>query len=218
MTTSDSEIDNLAECAAAIAHPHRLTLLEALRAGPLNVEQLARRADLSVANTSRHLQILRRCYLVESSRQGKQVFYQLMDIAEYTALLTALRSIHERRNSAIRQLRADYLSAREKLAPVSQDELLALMQENKVQVIDVRPASEYANGHIDGAINVPLGELELRLSELPAGQEIVAYCRGPHCILSFEAVASLQALGFKARRLKEGPVQWEASGLTQARQ
>ncbi|MEF9388422.1 metalloregulator ArsR/SmtB family transcription factor [Ralstonia solanacearum species complex bacterium KE056] len=216
MPSSPAELDGLAECASALAHPHRLQLTELLRAGPLNVEQLAKQANLTVANASRHLQILRRACLVDATRQGKQVFYELRDLDEYAALIAALRVVLDRQRATIRQLRADYLRKRELLAPVSRDELIALIRDEQVTIIDVRPEAEYGNSHIAGAINIPLGQLEARLSELPADREIVAYCRGPHCILSFEAVAALQGLGFKVRRLADGPVQWAAAGLTEA--
>ncbi len=217
MQASPSEIDDIAACAAALAHPHRVQLLEHLRDGALSVEALAERAHLSMANTSRHLQILRRAYLIEATRQGKQVFYSLRDLDEYAALITALRAIRERQSATVRQLRADYLRARERLEPVSRDQLRALIRDELVTVIDVRPATEFEHGHIAGALSIPLGELEARLGELPSGREIVAYCRGPHCILSFEAVAALQALGFKARRLDDGPAGWTVAGFTQAR-
>lgn len=216
MPISPWEFDDIAACAGALSHAHRLQLLDHLREGPLCVETLAERTSLSMANASRHLQILRRACLVDAARQGKQVFYSLRDQDEYAALIAALRAVRERQNATVRQLRADYLRARERLQPVSRDQLRELIRDELVTVIDVRPATEFEHGHITGALNIPLGELESRLGALPFDREIVAYCRGPHCILSFEAVAVLQALGFKARRLEDGPAEWTAAGLTEA--
>lgn len=211
-----AELDNIALCADALSHIHRLELLELLRDGPLCVEALTERSGLSMANTSRHLQILRRACLVEGYRQGKQVFYSLRNQDEYAALIAALRAVNERQNMTLRQLRADYLRARERLSPVSRDQLRALIRDELVTIIDVRPATEFEHGHITGALNIPLGELEAHLGALPSCREIVAYCRGPNCILSFEAVAALQALGFKARRLQDGPIEWSSAGLTES--
>lgn len=213
MTTTNSDIDSLAECANAISHPHRLKLLEALRSESLSVDQLARQTGLTLANASRHLQILRRTSFVYAERRGKQIFYALQDPEGYAGVITALRAVTKKQNAVIRDLRVDYLTAREKLQPVSRDDLLEAIREDRVQIIDVRPASEYESGHIINAMNIPLGDLDSHLGELSAGQEIVAYCRGPHCILSFEAVAALQSHGFRARRLSGNPALWQESGL-----
>lgn len=215
MSLSAIERESLAACAGALAHPHRLLLLDLLGTQSLNVEQLSLQSGLSAANTSRHLQILRRASLVEATRKGKQVFYALQDISEYAEIISSLRSVQNRHAANLCQLRADYLEARERLLPVSRDDLVTAMRDGQVTIIDVRPEAEYVHEHIIGALNIPLGQLAARLSELPSGRQIVAYCRGPHCILSFEAVAALQTLGYRARRLLDGPTEWARAGLTE---
>ena len=205
--------ESLAEVAQAVGHAHRLELLEHLAQGPRNVEELATRAGLTFANASRHLQILRRARLVETERRGKNVLYSLAGTAEVVALLKALGGIGERNIAEVRQVMTDYFGARDALAPVSRDELMSSLQEGTVTLLDVRPGDEFALGHLPGALNVPLGELERRLAQLPKAQQIVAYCRGPYCILSFEAVALLRARGYSARRLEDGFPEWQAAGL-----
>ncbi|MCB4321516.1 metalloregulator ArsR/SmtB family transcription factor [Alcaligenes sp. 13f] len=212
--SKDNDLNDLAERAGALGNTHRLTLLEILKKGPLSVDELASRANLSLPNTSRHLQVLRRASLVEAQREGKYVFYRLGEISEYKALIAALRAVRERNAAAVRDLRLDYLRAREQLEPISREELLSRLKDDAVTLIDVRPESEFSSGHIPGALNVPLGLLEACIGQFPSTQEIVAYCRGPHCILSFEAVAALQALGYKVRRLEDGLPQWSAAGLS----
>jgi ArsR family transcriptional regulator len=203
----------LAEVAQAIGHAHRLELLEHLAQGPRNVEDLAVRAGLTFANASRHLQILRRARLVETKRRGKNVLYSLAGNAEVVALLKALGRVAERNLAEVRQIMTDYFGARDALAPVSQEELMSLLREGTVMLLDVRPGDEFALGRLPGALNVPLAELEQHLARIPKNQQIVAYCRGPYCILSFEAVAMLRARGYRVRRLEDGFPEWKAAGL-----
>lgn len=203
----------LAEIAQAIGHPHRLELLEHLAQGRRSVEELAALAGLTFANASRHLQILRRSRLVETKRRGKRILYSLSGEPEMVALLKALGHVGERNLAEVRQMMTDYFGARDALAPVSRDELMSSLREGMVTLLDVRPEDEFALGHLPGALNMPVGDLENRLSELPKDQEIVAYCRGPYCILSFEAVATLRAKGYKVRRLEDGFPEWKAAGL-----
>lgn len=210
-----SELEDLASRASAVSNVRRLQLLELLKEQSLSVEQLSKRSGLSVANTSQHLQILRRAGLVTYTRMGKHLFYELQDRDEYLALISSLRAISQRQHAVIRQLRADYLCSQEKLQPISREQLQTLIASEQVTIIDVRPKEEYERSHIIGALNIPLGELAIHLNELPTDMNVVAYCRGPNCILSYEAVNALQALGYKARRLEDGPVQWQAAGLTQ---
>ncbi|HBK4689284.1 MULTISPECIES: ArsR/SmtB family transcription factor [Serratia] len=207
-------LEEVAQCASALGHMHRLELLELLKGGALSVDELADRADLSVPNTSRHLQILRRASLVEAQRHGKQVFYRIGDITEYKALIAALRAVCERNAVKVRELRLDYLRAREQLEPISCEDLLSRLKDNAVTLIDVRPQDEFSTGHLPGALNIPLGLLEQCITNLAPDREVIAYCRGPHCILSFEAVAALQELGYKVRRLEDGLPQWNAAGLS----
>jgi rhodanese-related sulfurtransferase len=204
---------SLAEVAQAIGHPHRLELLEHLAQGVRGVEDLSARAHLAFANTSRHLQILRRARLVETERQGKRVLYRLAGEAEVVALIKSLGRVGERNIAEIGRVVADYFRARDALEPVSRDDLLSRLQHDLVTVLDVRPEDEFALGHLPGALNIPLAELERRLGELPANREVIAYCRGPYCVLSFEAVAALRARGYRVRRLEDGYPEWKAAGL-----
>jgi ArsR family transcriptional regulator len=202
----------LAEVAKAIAHPHRLDLLEQLAQGERGVEAVAARTGLSVANASQHLQQLRRAGLVATRRDGKFVRYRLADDTALD-LLRTLGTVAERNVAAIDRLIHTYFNDRDALEPVSREELLERSRMGFVTVLDVRPADEYAMGHLPGAINIPLAELEARLAEIEPGQEIVAYCRGRYCVLSFEAVATLRARGFNVRRLEDGLPEWRAAGL-----
>jgi ArsR family transcriptional regulator len=201
-----------ASVARALGSQHRLEMLEHLAQGERGVEALAERTGLSVANASQHLQQLRRAGLVASRRDGKFVLYRLADDAVLT-LLTVLRHVAERNRAEVDRIVRSYFATRDDLEPVSREELLQRSREGSVTVLDVRPADEFAVGHVPGAINVPLGELEARLAELDPGREVVAYCRGAYCVLSFEAVAMLRGRGFKVRRLEDGLPEWRAAGL-----
>jgi rhodanese-related sulfurtransferase len=205
--------ESLAEVAQALGHAHRLELLEHLAQGERSVEELSVRAGLTFANTSSHLQILRRARLVETERRGKYILYRLAGNAEVVTLIKALGLVGERNLAEIDRIKADYFSARDALEPVSREALVSRLHDNLVTVLDVRPEDEFAMGHLPGALNIPLGELERRLGELPANREIVAYCRGPYCVLSFEAVAALRARGYLIRRLEDGYPEWKAAGL-----
>ena len=185
---------------------------EHLAQGERSVEVLAERTGLSVANTSQHLQQLRRAGVVVSRREGKHVFYTLADEA-VLGLLAAVRRIAERNVAEAERLIRSYFHDRDSLEPVSREELVRRSRAGAVTVLDVRPPDEFALGHLPGALNIPLRELEARLAEIDPAQEIVAYCRGAYCVLSFEAVAALRARGFKARRLEDGFPEWRAAGL-----
>lgn len=203
----------LAEIAKALGHAHRLELLEHLGQGQRSVEDLAARAGLTFANTSRHLQILRRARLVDARRSGKRVLYSLASEEAVIHLLGALGRVGERNMAEIERVMATYFRARDELEPVSREDLLARLRDGLVTVLDVRPEDEFGLGHLPGARNVPLSELERHLAELPRDREIVAYCRGPYCVLSFEAVATLRAKGYRVRRLEDGYPEWKAAGL-----
>ena len=203
----------LAEIAQALGHAHRLELLEHVSQGECSVEDLASRTGLTFANTSRHLQLLRRARLVEPRRDGKRMLYSLVGGEEVIWLLHALGRVGERNIAEVEQVMAAYFRIRDALEPVSREDLLARVQDGLVTVLDVRPEDEFALGHLPSALNVPLATLERRLAELPPGREIVAYCRGPYCVLSFEAVAALRARGFRVRRLEDGYPEWRAAGL-----
>ncbi|HLZ01753.1 MAG TPA: metalloregulator ArsR/SmtB family transcription factor [Bradyrhizobium sp.] len=204
---------HLASVAQALGHAHRLELLEHLAQGARSVEELSVRAHLTFANTSRHLQILRRARLVEAERRGKHVLYRLAGDAEVVGMIKVLGELGERNIAEIGRVVTDYFGARDALEPVSRADLLARLYEGLVTVLDVRPEDEFARGHLPSAVNIPLSELERRLSELPRDREVIAYCRGPYCILSFDAVAALRTRGFRVRRLEDGFPEWKAAGL-----
>lgn len=201
-----------AAVAKAAAHPHRLALLEQLAQGERSVEVLADRTRLSIANASQHLQQMRRAGLVAARRNGKFIFYRLTDDAVLD-LLASVRRIAERNLAEVKRVARDYFEDRDRMEPVSRFELTERLAAGLVTVLDVRPEDEFALGHLPGAINVPLRELKKKLAELDATKEIVAYCRGPYCVLSYEAVAALRAQGFNARRLEDGLPEWRAAGL-----
>ncbi|MEN2980504.1 metalloregulator ArsR/SmtB family transcription factor [Tistrella bauzanensis] len=202
-----------AAVAKAVAHPHRLALLEQLAQGERSVEVLADRTRVSVANASQHLQHLRRAGLVAARRDGKFVFHRLADDDAVLGLLTSLRRIAELQSAEVERVVRSYFNDRDSLEAVSRPELMDRLKAGIVTVLDVRPEDEFALGHLPGAINLPLSELERRLADLDPGREIVAYCRGPYCVLSYEAVAMLRARGFKVRRLEDGLPEWRAAGL-----
>jgi rhodanese-related sulfurtransferase len=166
-----------------------------------------------VTNTSRHLQLLRRAALVAGRREGKRVFYCLSGEDAVVALLQALSRVGERNSAEIARVIASYFRARDELEPVSRDELLGRLRSGTATVLDVRPEDEFRQGHLPSALNIPLAQLERRLAELPADREIVAYCRGPWCVLSFEAVAVLRQRGYRVRRLEDGFPEWKVAGL-----
>ncbi|MET4735710.1 rhodanese-related sulfurtransferase/DNA-binding HxlR family transcriptional regulator [Thalassospira sp. MBR-102] len=201
-----------ASVARALGSPHRLEMLEHLAQGERGVEALADRVGLSIANASQHLQQLRRAGLVASRRKGKFVLYRLADDT-VLGVIAALSGVAERNLAEVDRIRRAYFDDRDSMEPVSREELLHRTRDNLVTVLDVRPADEFEVGHIPGAINIPLSELEARLAELDPDHKIVAYCRGAWCVLSFEAVAALRARGFKVRRLEDGLPEWRAAGL-----
>jgi ArsR family transcriptional regulator len=201
-----------AAVAKAIGNEHRLELLELVAQGERSVEALAERSGLSIANASQHLQHLRRAGLVAARRQAKFVLYRLADDAVLT-MLAAMQKVAERNVGEVERILRSYFHARDDLEPVSRTELTRRMKLGLVTVLDVRPEDEFVLGHLPGARNVPLAQLKRQLSKLDRKTEIVAYCRGPYCVLSFEAVAQLRKLGFKARRLEDGLPEWKAAGL-----
>ncbi len=204
--------EQLAAIAKAVAHPHRLALLEQLAQGERAVEVLAARASLSFANASQHLQQLRRAGLLVARRDGKYVVYRLIDDT-VLELLAALRAVGERNVAEVGRVLRRYFTSRDSLEAVSRQELMARLEAGTVTVIDVRPTDEFMLGHVVGARSLPLSELENALPELTSDTLIVAYCRGPYCVLSFEAVAVLRAHGYNARRLEDGLPEWRAAGL-----
>jgi rhodanese-related sulfurtransferase/DNA-binding transcriptional ArsR family regulator len=204
--------EQFAEIAKALSHANRLELLELLAQGERSVEALANVAGLSVANTSRHLQQLRRAGLIAARKEGLYVFYRVAG-DDVINLLRGLRRTGQRHISEVNEVVLGYFNDRDSLEAVSRRELLKRSKDGLVTVLDVRPSEEYDVGHIPGALNVPLSEIEQHLAGLPKGQEVIAYCRGEYCVLAFEAVAALRKKGFTARRLEEGYPEWKAAGL-----
>ena len=203
--------EQFARIGKALGSARRLEILEYLSQAERSVETLARMTGLSVANASQHLQLLRRAGLVEARKEGLYVHYRLAGDA-VDRLVAALRVVGQERLAEVEKLVAQYLDAKDDLEPVPARELVERAKKGLVTVLDVRPPEEYASGHIPGAINVPLGELRRRLHELPRDREIVAYCRGPYCLLAFDAVAELRKHGRKARRLEDGFPEWRSAG------
>ena len=196
----------------SLSNGNRLELLEFLAQGERSVDDLSKVCGLSVANTSQHLQGLRRSGLVKTRSEGQKVFYRLSDYS-VVELLTLMRRIAENNLGEIQQLVSSYLAEKDDLEPISRDELLKRAHKGAVTVIDVRPPVEYKSGHVPMAINIPLSELKRELKAISRKEEVIAYCRGPFCVLAFEAVAQLRSQGFKARRMQDGFPEWKSAGL-----
>lgn len=198
--------------ALALGSAARLQILELVAQGERSVDTLAAMTGLSVANTSKHLQALRQAGLVSARKQGLRVYYSLAgdDVA---ALLSALREVSEQRVAEVERLVRTWLAQRDELEPVPAREALERAKKGLVVVLDVRPPEEYSAGHLPGAVNIPIHELAKRLKELPKRKEIIAYCRGPYCLMSYDAVSLLRTKGIKARRLEAGLPEWRAAGL-----
>ena len=205
--------DEFARVAKALASGRRIELVDVLANGERTVEALAGEVGLSVANTSQHLQILRQAGLVGSRRQGTSVHYRLAG-PEVFELWRTLRTLAASRLAEVERLAVAYLGGRDDLEPVTREELARRLEDDDdLVVLDVRPAAEYAAGHLPGAVSIPVGELRRRLAELPADREVVAYCRGPYCAFAHEAVELLRDEGFAARRLEDGLPEWQAARL-----
>jgi ArsR family transcriptional regulator len=211
-TAKQDLFEQFARVGKAVSSAARLELLDLLAQGEKSVETLARQSGLSVTNTSNHLKALRTAGLAATRKDGPYVYYRLADPAVHD-FLRCLQEIARRQLAEVREIVRDYFGERDGLDPVGAPELLDRMRADDVVVLDVRPEDEYAFAHIPGALSIPVGELERRLSELPPGKEVVAYCRGPYCVLAPRAVEILRARGFRARRLEEGMPDWRARGL-----
>jgi rhodanese-related sulfurtransferase/DNA-binding transcriptional ArsR family regulator len=204
--------EQFARVGKALANPHRLELLDVLAQGERTVEALAAETGMPLANASQHLQILRAARLVETRRAGVAIYYRLA--SDTVGLLwLSLRRVGEEHLAEIDRVVETFLQDRQLLQPVEADELLHLLSEDQVILLDVRPREEYAAAHLPQARSMPLAELAARLDELPKGREIVAYCRGPYCVFADEALALLHAHGYRARRLREGVLEWRQLGL-----
>jgi rhodanese-related sulfurtransferase/biotin operon repressor len=204
--------EQFARIGKALSSGKRLEMLEFLAQGERSVEQLARMTGLAVANTSQHLQQLRQVGLVTARKEGLYVYYRVAGDG-IVRLLAALRAVGEEHVADVDRLVKLFRDSKDNLEPVPAKELLQRVKQGLVTVLDVRPPEEYAQGHIRGAINVPVTELKKRLHQIPAGLEVVAYCRGPYCLLAYEAVQILRKKGIKARRLEDGYPEWKSAGL-----
>ena len=209
----DAIYDQFARIGKAVASPKRLELLDLLCQGERTVEVLAREANLSVANTSQHLQVLRSAHLAEAEKQGLNVVYRIAE-PQVANFFHALRSLAETQLAEVEQLTRRFFAGKEGLETMDRETLLERVGAGMVAVLDVRPPEEYRAGHLPGALSIPLPELRRRLAELPRDREIVAYCRGPYCVLSVEAVEILRAEGFRAVRMEEGVQEWQLCGLS----
>jgi len=202
----------LARVGLALGNAGRLQILEFVAQGERSVDALAAMTGLSVANTSKHLQALRLAGLVAARKDGLRVYYSVAG-DDVVALISAVRAVAEHRVADVEKLLQVWLAHRDELEPVPAREVLRRAREGLVTVLDVRPEEEYASGHVPGAINVPIEKLEGYLSKLSKRKEVIAYCRGPYCLMSFEAVEKLRRRGFKAKRLENGYPEWRAAGL-----
>ena len=203
--------DQFARVAQALASGRRVEIVDVLANGERSVEELARQVAMSVANTSRHLQVLKEAGLVAATRDGTRVRYRLAAPVVYQ-FWVALRSLAAERLPGVKGLAEAYLGSREGLEPISADELLARLKAGEPLVmVDVRPTEEYQAAHVPGAVSIPLEQLEQRLRELPRNREIVAYCRGPYCAFAPEAVRTLREHGYAARYLSDGLPEWAAA-------
>lgn len=207
----DAIYEQFARLGKAIAAPKRLELLDLLCQGPRTVEALAEQAALSVANASQHLQVLRAARLVDAEKKGLYVEYRLAD-DQVCRFFVALRGLAEARLAEVDRVTREYLEERGQMERVETDELLRRVRSGEVTVLDVRPAEEYRAGHIPGALSIPASELKARLKEVPKGREVVAYCRGPYCVMALDAIDMLRKKGFTAQRMEQGVADWRARG------
>ena len=203
--------EQFALVAKTLGHPQRLELIEQLGQGPRSVDLLAEKLGAPIANVSQHLQTMRRAGLVAAERQGKYVVYRLAD-ASVLAAMQAIQRVAENNLAEVDKIVRGYFEQRDSLEPITREELSGRLRDGMVTVLDVRPADEFALGHVPGALNVPLAELDARLATLDPEKDIVAYCRGAYCVMSFEAVSRLRVQGFRARRLEDGMPEWAAAG------
>jgi rhodanese-related sulfurtransferase len=196
----------------AIASPHRLEIIDLLAQGERTVEGLAKALSIPVPNASHHLQAMRAARLVEARKEGTFVYYRLAE-SDVFELIRVIRTLAERNFAEINRILRTYFQAREELEPIGRNELLDRARSGEVIVLDVRPPEEYRAGHIPGAVSLPVEELERRLVEIPQNKEVIAYCRGPYCVMALQAVKKLRSHGRLARRLIDGFPEWRAAGL-----
>lgn len=208
----DLVFEQFAKIGHAFSSPKRLEIVDILAQGERDVDSLARHVNMTVANTSRHLQVLKNARLVEPRREGVKIFYRLAD-HEVLRCYNQIQALAEKRSSEIREIARMFFEERDGMEPVTIEELRQRIQNDDVIVLDVRPPEEYKQGHISGALSIPLSELKERLKDLPPDREVVAYCRGQYCVLSAEAMQILREAGLRAVRLQEGLPEWKLAGL-----
>jgi rhodanese-related sulfurtransferase/DNA-binding transcriptional ArsR family regulator len=208
----DKIYDELAKITKALANPRRLEIIELLAQSDYSVEQISIQTDLSIANASQHLQVLKTAHLVDVTRNGNFIHYRLANTNVFKAW-KALRELGVERIASIEKLVKDFKQSKFKLESVTIDELIEKIESGKVTILDVRPETEYSKGHIANSISIPFDELSKRMKELPKRNEVIAYCRGPFCMFADEAVAMLTKAGYKAKRLEEGFPDWAVMGL-----
>ncbi|MDQ4080829.1 MAG: metalloregulator ArsR/SmtB family transcription factor [Gemmatimonadota bacterium] len=196
----------------AVSSPKRLELLDLLSQGEKTVETLAEQSSMPLKNTSAHLRVLRQARLVDTRRDATYVYYRLAS-DDVVRFLNELQALARGRLAEVEQVARLYIDGRDEMEPVSLDELRRRIREGEVTVIDVRPEEEYRSGHIPGALSIPVAQLKRRLSEIPKKREVIAYCRGPYCVYSVDAVAILRKHGYRARRAHEGLPAWRAKSL-----
>jgi rhodanese-related sulfurtransferase len=208
----DRLFGQFARVGKALASPKRLEIVDLLAQGERTVEEIARETAMSVASASQHLQVLKAARMVEARREGLYIHYRLAD-EDVFRTWQAVRALAESRLAELDRVVEAYLQDREELEAVDAAELMERLSDGNVVVLDVRPEEEYRAGHIPGALSVPVDALEAALQTLPRDQEMVAYCRGPYCVFSDEAVAFLRSRGYRARRLRQGLPDWRAAGM-----
>jgi rhodanese-related sulfurtransferase/DNA-binding transcriptional ArsR family regulator len=212
MSSSKQAInEQLALIAQGLASPQRLEILEYLAQTERGVDELSQLAGLTVANTSRHLQVLKQAALVMVRREGKRRLYRLTG-DDVVILVASLRNTAEIHLAEVERLMQSYFTQKDNLEAISAKELLKRVQQGEVTVLDIRPKEEFASGHLPNAINIPPDEVEQRIDELDSNQTIVAYCRGPYCLFSYNAVKLLNEKGYTAQRLEDGYPEWQAAG------
>lgn len=208
----DKVYGELSQITKAMANPHRLEIIELLAQNEFSVEQIAIQTNLSIANTSQHLQVLKNAQLVDINRQGNFIHYRLANTNVFKTW-KALRELGIERIASIEKVVKEFRQSKFKLESLTIDELLRKLQSEKITILDVRPEAEFKKGHIENAISIPIEELKSRLKELPRKNQIIAYCRGPFCVYADEAVTLLNKAGYKATRLEEGFPDWSLMGL-----
>ncbi|MFK8027124.1 MAG: ArsR/SmtB family transcription factor [Gammaproteobacteria bacterium] len=212
MTFKKDLFAQFAQVGKSLSNGNRLELLEFLAQGERTVDELSKASGLSVANTSQHLQELRRSGLVKNRSEGQKSYYRLSDYS-VVELLVLMRKLAENNLAEIQVLITKYLDSKDDLEPISREELLKRVNLGEVTVIDVRPETEYESGHVPCAINMPTENIQNQLDQLPQDKEVIAYCRGPYCLLAFDAINLLRSQGYKARRLEDGFPEWKLNGL-----